>query len=143
MRGLALILLLSACTDGREYAQAVCVLADTSGTYADELDSVTSTVRRALLPRMLPGDSLIVIRIDGDSYEKGNVEQVLSLDQRPSIANAQKMQALKALDGFGKRVKRSRHASLIGIDLNESLLTQTLVTVAEQQSSPPGRRYPV
>jgi len=104
----------AACSDGTEYAQSVCVLSDTSGTYADQSQQMRQTIRQALLPRMLPGDSLILVRIDSDSYQKDNVEGFFTLDRRPSVANAQKMQLAKQLTGSKKRQRRARHTDISG-----------------------------
>ena len=93
-------LLLLACNDGRRFDQAICVLVDVSGTYADQKTDVVRLVKRDVLPALEPGDSLLVIRIDGQSYEKANLEALLTLDARPSQANAQKLALAKRLDAF-------------------------------------------
>ena len=93
-------LLLLACSDGRRFDQAICVLVDVSGTYADQKTDVVRLVKRDVLPALVPGDSLLVIRIDGQSYEKANLEALLTLDARPSQANAQKLALAKRLDAF-------------------------------------------
>ncbi len=105
MKGLGLgaiatALLLLGCADTRRYDQAICVLIDVSGTYADQKADVVRLVKRDLLPAMVPGDSLLVIRIDDQSYEKGNVAALVTLDARPSQANAQKLAVAKRLDAF-------------------------------------------
>ena len=82
---------LLACGEARRYDQTVCVLVDVSGTYADQKADVVRLVKRDLLPALVPGDSLLVIRIDGQSYEKANLEALVTLDARPSQANAQKL----------------------------------------------------
>ncbi len=119
--GVALVLVLglglagtSGCSDGAEYAQAVCVLTDTSGTYADQTQQMRRTIRQALLPRMLPGDSLILVRIDANSYEQDNVEGVLTLDRRRSVANTQKLQLAKKLMATKKHQRRARHTDISG-----------------------------
>ena len=101
--GLAAALLAAVgCGESRRYDQAICVLIDVSGTYADQKDEVVRLVKRELLPAMVPGDSLLVIRIDDQSYEKSNVAALATLDTRPSHANAQKLALAKRLDSFAK-----------------------------------------
>jgi hypothetical protein len=101
--------LLSACADGRRYEQALCVLIDVSGTYADEKAEVARILKRDVLPAMLPGDTLLVIRIDSASYEKENVEALVTLDARPSQANAQKLALAARLDAFAAQPGTSEH----------------------------------
>ena len=97
--GLAALLALG-CADARNYEQAVCVLVDVSGTYADEKAEVVRILKRDVLPALLPGDTLLVIRIDSESYEKENLEALVTLDARPSRANAQKLALAHKLDAF-------------------------------------------
>jgi len=114
--GLALVaaLALTACAEGRRWDQAVCVLVDVSGTYADQKADVVRLLKRDVLPALVPGDSLLVIRIDGQSYEKGNVEALLTLDARPSQANAQKLALAKQLDAFAANRSVARHTDISG-----------------------------
>ena len=100
--------LLASCADGRRYNQAICALIDVSGTYADEKAEVASILKRDVLPSMLPGDTLLVIRIDSGSYEKDNIEALVTLDPRPSRANAQKLALARRLDAFAARGGRVR-----------------------------------
>ena len=93
-------LLSSGCDGGRRYDQAICALIDVSGTYADEKREAVKHLKREILPNMVPGDTLIVIRIDSESYQKENVEALLTLDARPSHANSQKLALARKLDAF-------------------------------------------
>ena len=70
------------CASGARHDQALCVLIDVSGTYADEKAEVAKILKRDVLPAMVPGDTLLVIRIDSASYEKENVEALVTLDAR-------------------------------------------------------------
>ena len=84
MKRIALAALLAAsCSSGTQYAHAVCALVDVSGTYVDQKEEVVNVIRRGLLPKLTPGDSIYVIRIDDESYKKNNVEASLKLDIRP------------------------------------------------------------
>jgi hypothetical protein len=116
VRRLALLLLalLLGCSDSRRYEQAICVLIDVSGTYADEKSEVARILKRDVLPSMLPGDTLLVIRIDSESYEKGNLEALVTLDPRPSRANAQKLGLARQLDAFAAEPGRSEHTDILG-----------------------------
>lgn len=109
-----LMLALAGCTDGSEHARAIAVLVDVSGTYADQAPQVVKTVKAGILPKLQPGDSLTVVRIDEASYEKDNIETKLNLAPRMSDANAQKLQAARALDTFAEGVQPARHTDVTG-----------------------------
>lgn len=113
---LSLLLLLSstACNDSRRYDQAICVLIDESGTYMDQRAEVVRILKREVLPALEPGDTLLVIRIDGESYEKDNVEALVTLDARPSRANAQKLALAQKLDALARRTQPSKHTDILG-----------------------------
>ena len=70
----ACALLALSCSSGARYSQAIVALVDVSGTYADQRPEVVDVIRKGLLPRLTPGDTLVVIRIDNESYGKQNVE---------------------------------------------------------------------
>ena len=112
--GIALLGALGACDDESRYDQAICVLIDESGTYADEKQEVVRILKREVLPAMEPGDTLLVIRIDGESYEKDNVEALITLDARPSRANAQKLALAQKLDELARRELRAAHTDIPG-----------------------------
>jgi hypothetical protein len=116
MKGLALLMLalLLGCSDGRRYEQAICVLIDVSGTYADEKAEVARILKRDVLPSMLPGDTLMVIRIDSESYSKDNLETLVTLDPRPSRANAQKLGLARQLDDFAAQPGKSEYTDILG-----------------------------
>ena len=107
-------LLLSGCIDDRSYGQAICVLIDISGTYADQKAEVVKVVKREVLPHMVPGDTLIAILIDSESYQKDNVQAIATLDPRPSQANAQKLALAKQLDAFARADTRSTYTDIPG-----------------------------
>jgi len=113
-RAMIAALLAVSCSSGAQYAQAVVALVDVSGTYADQKPQVVEVIRRGLLPRLSPGDSLIVIRIDSESYKKDNVEASVKLDVRPSKANAEKLAFARQLDAFAHRPMRSAHTDIRG-----------------------------
>ena len=107
-------LLAMGCTDGRRYDQAVAALIDVSGTYADEKPEVVRILKREILPGLLPGDTLIVLRIDSESYQNENLETLVTLDNRPSKANAQKLAVARQLDAFAASPVRSDYTDISG-----------------------------
>ena len=107
-------LALAACTDSKRYDQAICILIDVSGTYADEKGEAVRILKREVLPMLEPGDTVLVIRIDSESYEKDNLEALVTLDARPSKANAQKLALARKLDEFAASGARSTHTDIPG-----------------------------
>src|SRR5262245_63382896 len=111
---ICVLLTVAACSDGRSYSQAIAVLIDVSGTYADQTPQVARMVKREILPGLVPGDTLAIVRIDSESYKKANVDALVTLDNRPSHANAQKLAMAKALDAFAARGERSKYTDIPG-----------------------------
>ena len=111
---LAASVFLSTCSSGRNYAQAIAALVDVSGTYVDQKPEVIGLIKKGILPKLNPGDSLFIIRIDDESYRKGNLEGSLTLDVRPSKANAQKLAFAAKLDEFGRKRERTKHTDIRG-----------------------------
>jgi hypothetical protein len=109
-----LLALALGCGQGRRYDQAICVLIDVSGTYADQKEEVVKVIKRDVLPAMVPGDTFITILVDSQSYEKGNVQSVTTLDARPSRANAQKLALARRLDTFAASEERSEYSDIPG-----------------------------
>jgi hypothetical protein len=112
--GAAAVGLVGCTDDGSRYQQAVAVLIDVSGTYADQKGEVARIVKREVLPSLEPGDTLALIRIDSESYEKANVEALVTLDRRPSRANAQKLELASRLDAFARGDARSQFTDIPG-----------------------------
>jgi hypothetical protein len=115
-RTLLLSLLLAAlgCSDASNYRQAIAVLVDVSGTYTDQQAEVARILKREVLPALVPGDALLLIRIDSQSYEKDNLVTLVTLDPRPSKANAEKLALAKRLDGFAQGVVKSEYTDIRG-----------------------------
>src|SRR5712692_5287466 len=111
---LAMVGLVLSCTSGTQYAHAVVALVDVSGTYADQKAEVVNVIRKGLIPRLTPGDSLTVIRIDAQSYTRRNVEASMKLDVRPSKANAQKLAFAGQLDEFARRPDKAPYTDIRG-----------------------------
>lgn len=102
------------CTNAEHYAHGVCALYDQSGTYADQKEHVIRVIKQGVLPKMSPGDTLIVAKIDSESYSKDNVMGTLILDRRPSLANAQKLQFSKKLDALLAKSSASKFTDISG-----------------------------
>ncbi len=102
------------CSSGAQYAHAVVALVDVSGTYADQKPEVVNVIRKGLIPKLVPGDSLTVIRIDSQSYTRKNIEATVKLDVRPSRANAQKLAFAGQLDEFARRADKAPYTDIRG-----------------------------
>jgi hypothetical protein len=107
-------LLLAGCSDASQYRQAVAVLVDVSGTYADQKDDVARILKREVLPALVPGDTLLLVRIDSQSYDKENLEALVTLDPRPSKANAEKLALAARLDEFAAGEARAEYTDIPG-----------------------------
>jgi hypothetical protein len=116
MMGLVLATLVTStgCLDMQSTETAICVLIDISGTYADQKDDVVKILKREVIPSLVPGDTLITILIDSESYEKDNVAILTTLDARPSRANAQKLAISQQLDAFAAGSAQSRYTDIPG-----------------------------
>jgi len=110
---LALTLLIGGCGDPRSHAQAVYVLIDTSGTYAQEA-AKAQLIINYLLGTLQPGDSLAVARVESRSFSEKDIVAKATFDARPSQANAQKRAFRKATDAFLRNVKGSRYTDISG-----------------------------
>ena len=109
----ALALAVLSCDD-RRYDQSISVLIDVSGTYANERAETVRVIKREILPHMVPGDTLLIVRIDSESYDQENLEAMITLDNRPSLANAQKLAMAQTLDAFAKKPMNAQHTDIPG-----------------------------
>jgi hypothetical protein len=103
----------SGCGDPRSHSQAVYVLIDTSGTYAQE-SAKAQVLVNYLLGTLQPGDSLAVARVESRSFSEKDIVAKATFDRRPSQANAQKRAFRDTTDGFLKNVKSSRYTDITG-----------------------------
>jgi hypothetical protein len=101
------------CGDSRSHAQAVYVLVDTSGTYAQEA-AKAQVIINYLLGTLQPGDSLAVARVESRSFTEKDIIVKATFDVRPSQANAQKRAFREKSDAFLKNVKQSKHTDITG-----------------------------
>ena len=107
-------LLVSGCSDNKAYETSICALADVSGTYANEKQSMVKIIKAGLLPKMTPGDGLFLIAIDSNSYTQKNLISKMTLGYRPTEVQQQKMAFSQKLDKFAKGKLRSKHTDISG-----------------------------
>jgi hypothetical protein len=115
LRYLALLLVigLAACSDPRSHTQAVYMLVDTSGTYAQEAGKA-QVIINYLLGNLQSGDSLAVARVESRSFSEKDIVAKATFDRRPSQANAQKRAFRDLTSGFVNGVKQSRYTDITG-----------------------------
>src|SRR5215208_5335159 len=102
---MALAATLCGCGDSRNNAQAVYMLVDTSGTYAQEAGKAQLIISY-LLGTLEPGDSLAVARVTSRSFNEKDIIAKATFDRRPSQANAQKRAFSDITKGFVGSVKQ-------------------------------------
>src|SRR3979409_1603979 len=110
---LASAVAMSSCADQRSHTQAVYMLIDTSGTYAQE-SGKAQLIINYLLGTLQPGDSLAVARVKSRSFSEKDIVAKARFDVRPSQANAQKRAFRDNIDGFLKTVKGSAYTDITG-----------------------------
>jgi len=103
----------SACTDQRSHSQAVYMLVDTSGTYAQEVRKAQLIINY-LLGTLQSGDSLVVARVRSRSFSEKDIIAKVTFDSRPSQANAQKRAFRDKIDAFVKSVSGSAYTDITG-----------------------------
>ena len=101
------------CTDQRSHAQAVYMLVDTSGTYAQEVGKA-QVIINYLLGTLQPGDSLAVARVKSRSFSEKDIIAKVTFDNRPSQANAQKRAFREKIEQFVKSVGGSAYTDITG-----------------------------
>ena len=97
-------MLLSACSDSRVHSQAVYMLVDTSGTYAQEIGKATRVINY-LLATLNPGDSLAVAKVETRSFTEKDIVAKVTFDKRPSEATAQKRAFKSKIVAFADAAK--------------------------------------
>jgi hypothetical protein len=101
------------CGDPRSHRQAVYMLVDTSGTYAQEAGKALLIVNY-LLGTLQPGDSLAVARVASRSFTEKDIIAKATFDTRPSQANAQKRAFHAKIDAAFRNVTGSRFTDITG-----------------------------
>ena len=101
------------CADQKAHSQAVYMLVDTSGTYADEVGKAQLIVNY-LLGALNAGDSLAVARVKSRSFSEKDIIAKATFDGRPSQANAQKRAFRDQMDNFAKTARGSSYTDITG-----------------------------
>jgi hypothetical protein len=107
------LLALAGCGDPRSHTQAVYLLVDTSGTYAEEVGKAQLIVNY-LLGTLQPGDSLAVARVKSRSFSEKDIIAKATFDNRPSQANAQKRLLKDRVDAFTQTARGSVYTDITG-----------------------------
>jgi hypothetical protein len=107
------VLLAAGCGDQRSHAQAVYMLVDTSGTYAEEVNKA-QTIVNYLLGALNPGDSLAVARVKSRSFSEKDIIAKATFDNRPSQANAQKRAFREQMESFTRNARGSAYTDITG-----------------------------
>lgn len=132
-------LLLGACGDNRMHSQAVYMLVDTSGTYAQEVGKAAKIINY-LLATLNPGDSLAVAKVETRSFTEKDIIAKVTFDKRPSQATLQKRAFKAKIEEFAKEAKGSAFTDITGgllqgaEYLNETKAgTKTIVIFSDMQ----------
>ena len=132
-------LLLSACGDNRTHSQAVYMLVDTSGTYAQEMGKAAKIINY-LLATLNPGDSLAVAKVETRSFTEKDIVAKVTFDKRPSQATLQKRAFKAKIEEFSKEIKGTAFTDITGgllqgaEYLNETKAgTKTIVIFSDMQ----------
>jgi hypothetical protein len=110
---LSLVALAAGCGDSRSHTQAVYMLVDTSGTYAEEVGKAQLIVNY-LLGTLQPGDSLAVARVKSRSFSEKDIIAKATFDNRPSQANAQKRLFADQVGAFTQTARGSVYTDITG-----------------------------
>jgi hypothetical protein len=102
---LAASLALASCADKQSHAQAVYMLVDTSGTYAEELGKAQALIGY-ILGTLNPGDSFAVARVKSRSFSEKDIIAKVTFVKDPLQANAQKRAFRDQVANFTQGVKK-------------------------------------
>jgi len=109
----AAVLAATGCVDSRSYTNAVYMLVDTSGTYAQEAGKA-QVIINYLLGSLQPGDSLAVARVQSRSFSEKDIVAKATFDSRPSQENAQKRAFRERIENSFRAVSGSRYTDITG-----------------------------
>lgn len=105
--------LLTGCSDARLHSQAVYMLLDTSGTYAQEVSKATRIINY-LLASLNSGDSLAVAKVETRSFTEKDIISRVTFDKRPSQATQQKRVFKAKIEEFAKQPLGSAFTDITG-----------------------------
>src|SRR3989440_1176682 len=103
----------SGCGDSRSHSNAVYMLVDTSGTYAQEAGKAKLIINY-LLGTPTAGDSIMVAGVTSRSFSEKDIIAKATFDSRPSQANAQKRAFKDQIDAYVKTVRGSAYTDITG-----------------------------
>lgn len=133
------MLFVSGCSDSRMHSQAVYMLVDTSGTYAQEMNKAAKIINY-LLATLNPGDSLAVAKVETRSFTEKDIVAKVTFDKRPSQATIQKRAFKSKIEAFAKDIKGTAFTDITGgliqgaEYLNETKAgTKTIVIFSDMQ----------
>jgi hypothetical protein len=106
-------LFMSACGDSRMHSQAVYMLVDTSGTYAQEMNKATRIINY-LLASLNSGDSLAVAKVETRSFTEKDIIAKATFDKRPSQATTQKRAFKARIEEFARQPLGSAFTDITG-----------------------------
>jgi len=110
------LLLMAGCAQEKAelpHTRGVYMLLDTSGTYTEELKKAQLIINYALA-KLNPGDTFAVARVDTGSFSEKDIIAKVTFDDRPSMANRQKLKFRDDIDRFVKEVKPSAYTDISG-----------------------------
>ena len=105
--------LATGCSESGPRNAGVYLLLDTSGTYNQELEKAEQIINYTL-SRLGALDSFAVARIDTGSFSERDIVARVTLDDRPSTANAQKRMFSEEIDHFISTVEPSPYTDITG-----------------------------
>jgi len=109
----AAVLTATGCVDSRSHTNAVYMLVDTSGTYAQEAGKA-QVIINYLLGSLQAGDSLAVARVQSRSFSEKDIVAKATFDSRPSQENAQKRAFRERIENSFRAVSGSRFTDITG-----------------------------
>lgn len=95
------------------HTRGVYMLLDTSGTYTEELKKAQLIINYTLA-KLNPGDTFAVARVDTGSFSEKDIVTKMTFDDRPSMANRQKLKFRDDIDRFVREVKPSAYTDITG-----------------------------
>lgn len=110
---LAAVVATAGCSPPGPRSTGVYLLLDTSGTYAQELDKAKQIINYTLA-RLDALDSFAVARIDTGSFSERDIIAKVTLDDRPSAANAQKREFAQSIERALDAVQPSQYTDITG-----------------------------
>jgi hypothetical protein len=108
-----LLIFVGGCSESGPRNAGVYLLLDTSGTYNEELAKAEQIINYTL-GRLDALDSFAVARIDTGSFSERDIVAKVTLDDRPSTANAQKRLFSEEIGTFISGVRPSPYTDITG-----------------------------